>query len=107
MTSNVDALFARGGFALDRIFSPQGDYGRYECSTPCTPTTWYSRQLVGQRLAAYDPATGAVTDPDALPRFPNCGGEAEINVRTGPQFVDSPYFPAGHRLKDWLGTAQA
>lgn len=107
MTSNVDGLFARGGFAPDRIFTPQGDYGRYQCSTPCTPATWDSRPLVGQLLAAYDPATGAVTDPDALPRCPNCGGEAEINVRIGPQFVDTPYLPAGHRLQEWLGTAPA
>ncbi|EFL27741.1 LOW QUALITY PROTEIN: conserved hypothetical protein, partial [Streptomyces himastatinicus ATCC 53653] len=95
MTSNVDGLFARGGFAPDRIFTPQGDYGRYQCSTPCTPATWDSRPLVGQLLAAYDPATGAVTDPDAPPRCPNCGGEAEINVRVGPQFVDTPYPPRG------------
>ncbi|MGW2328376.1 NAD-dependent protein deacetylase of SIR2 family [Streptomyces sp. NPDC001700] len=107
MTSNVDGLFARGGFAPDRIFTPQGDYGRYQCGTPCTPATWDSRPLVGQLLAAYDPATGAVTAPAALPRCPNCGGEVEINVRVGPQFVDTPYLPAGHRLQEWLGTAPA
>ncbi|CAM5688976.1 NAD-dependent protein deacetylase of SIR2 family [Streptomyces purpurascens] len=107
MTSNVDGLFARGGFAPDRIFTPKGDYGRYQCGTPCTPTTWDSHPLVERLLAAYDPATGAVTDPDALPRCPNCGGEAEINVRTGPRFVDTPYLPVGHRLQEWLGTAPA
>ncbi|CAM5646989.1 MULTISPECIES: NAD-dependent protein deacetylase of SIR2 family [Streptomyces] len=107
MTSNVDGLFARSGFAPDRIFTPQGDYGRYQCATPCTPTTWDSRPLVARLLAAYDPATGAVTDPDALPRCPNCGGEAEINVRIGPRFVDTPYLPAARRLQSWLGTAPA
>ncbi|MDF3141363.1 MULTISPECIES: NAD-dependent protein deacetylase of SIR2 family [unclassified Streptomyces] len=107
MTSNVDALFARGGFAADRVFTPQGDYGRYQCVTPCTPTTWDSRPLVERLLAAYDPATGAVMDPSALPRCPNCGGEVEINVRTGPEFVDAPYLPAGRRLQHWLGTAPA
>jgi NAD-dependent SIR2 family protein deacetylase len=107
MTSNVDGLFARSGFNPDRIFSPQGDYGRYQCATPCTPTTWDSKPLVAQLLAACDPATGAVTDPAALPRCPNCGGEIEINVRVGPEFVDTPYLPAGRRLQDWLGTAPA
>ncbi|MFF5189709.1 NAD-dependent protein deacetylase of SIR2 family [Streptomyces sp. NPDC000345] len=105
MTSNVDALFARNGFAPDRIFTPQGDYGRYQCATPCTPTTWDSRTLVAQLLAAYDPATGAVTRP--LPGCPNCGGEIAINVRVGPEFVDAPHLPAGRRLQDWLGTAPA
>ncbi|GAA3865455.1 hypothetical protein GCM10023084_18230 [Streptomyces lacrimifluminis] len=105
MTSNVDALFARNGFDPDRIFTPQGDYGRYQCSTPCTPTTYDSRPLVEQLLATYDPATGAVTGP--LPSCPNCGGEVEINVRIGPEFVDAPHLPAGRRLDDWLGTATA
>ena len=103
MTSNVDALFARNGFAPDRVFTPQGDYGRYQCVTPCTPATWDTRPLVAQLLATYDPATGAVTGP--LPSCPNCGGEVEINVRIGPEFVDTPYLPAGRRLQDWLGTA--
>ncbi|MDW6059367.1 hypothetical protein SAZ11_16740 [Streptomyces sp. FXJ1.4098] len=105
MTSNVDGLFARNGFAPDRIFTPQGDYGRYQCTTPCAPAVWDSEPLVARLLAAYDPDTGAVTDPDALPRCPNCGGEVEINVRVGPEFIDSPYLPAGRRLQDWLGTA--
>ncbi|MFE2423782.1 NAD-dependent protein deacetylase of SIR2 family [Streptomyces hokutonensis] len=102
MTSNVDALFARNGFDTDRIFTPQGDYGRYQCATPCTTATWDTHPLVAQLLAAYDPTTGAVTGP--LPSCPNCGGEVEINVRIGPEFVDDPYLPAGRRLQDWLGS---
>jgi NAD-dependent SIR2 family protein deacetylase len=105
MTSNVDALFARNGFAPDRVFTPQGDYGRYQCTTPCTPETWDSRPLVERLLAAYDPATGAVTDSRALPHCPNCGGEVEINVRVGPEFIDALYRPAGARLQEWLSTS--
>lgn len=107
MTSNVDALFARSGFAPERIFTPQGDYGRYQCTIPCTPTTWDSKPLVEQLLAAYDPATGAIADPGALPHCPNCGSEVEINVRIGPEFVDAPYLTAGRRLQDWLNTVTA
>lgn len=40
-----------------------------------------------------------------MPRCPNCDGEVEINVRIGPEFVDTPCLPAGRRLQDWLGTA--
>ncbi len=40
MTSNVDALFERNGFDPDRIWTPQGDYGRYQCDTPCCRQTW-------------------------------------------------------------------
>ncbi|MFB6878307.1 NAD-dependent protein deacetylase of SIR2 family [Streptomyces sp. NPDC056323] len=105
MTSNVDGLFARNGFAPERIFTPQGDYGRYQCAAPCTPAVWDSEPLVAQLLAAYDPGTGAVTDPGALPRCPNCGGAVEINVRVGPEFIDAPYRPAHRGLQDWLATA--
>ncbi|MFE7077822.1 NAD-dependent protein deacetylase of SIR2 family [Streptomyces sp. NPDC057620] len=102
MTSNVDALFPRNGFDADRVFTPQGDYGRYQCTTPCTSATWDSKPLVDRLLSAYDPHTGSVTDPDALPRCPNCGGQVEINVRIGPQFIDGPYLPTGRRLQEWL-----
>ncbi|MGW0816970.1 NAD-dependent protein deacetylase of SIR2 family [Streptomyces viridiviolaceus] len=105
MTSNVDALFVRNGFAPDRVFTPQGDYGRYQCTTPCTATTWDTQPLIECLLAAYDPHTGAVTDPAALPRCPNCGGDVKINIRIGPEFVDAPYLPAGRRLQDWLNAA--
>ncbi|MCF3182952.1 hypothetical protein IPZ70_23850 [Streptomyces polychromogenes] len=47
--------------------------------------------MIDRLLSAYDPDTGAVTDPHALPRCPNCGGEVEIDVRIGPEFVDAPY----------------
>ncbi|WP_232247988.1 SIR2 family NAD-dependent protein deacylase [Streptacidiphilus rugosus] len=104
MTSNVDALFARNGFDPDRVFTPQGDYGRFQCSIPCTRTTWDSKPLVDALLASYDPATGTITDPDALPRCPHCGADVQINVRIGPEFVDDSYLPALRGLQDWLRT---
>ncbi|WP_063041596.1 hypothetical protein [Nocardia pseudovaccinii] len=106
VTSNVDALFARNGFAADRILTRQGDYGRYQCSVPCTSATWDSKALVDRLLTAYDPATGTV-DPTAVPLCPNCASEVEINVRVGPQFVDAPYVSARRRLSRWLHTAPA
>ncbi|MFE7272582.1 NAD-dependent protein deacetylase of SIR2 family [Streptomyces sp. NPDC057623] len=106
MTSNVDALFARNGFDPDRVFTPQGDYGRYQCTVPCSRITWDSRPLVETLLAAYDPATGEITDPAVLPHCPNCGEDVEINVRIGPEFIDDPYLPAGARLQEWLNAAE-
>ncbi|MGW7166438.1 NAD-dependent protein deacetylase of SIR2 family [Streptomyces sp. NPDC054884] len=105
MTSNVDALFARSGFAADRIFTPQGDYGRMQCTVPCTRETWPSKPFLDTILAAYDRDTGRVTDPRALPRCPNCGGEVFPNVRVGPEFVDQGYLDAGRRLVRWLEDA--
>ncbi|MBR7838233.1 hypothetical protein KDL01_33485 [Actinospica durhamensis] len=107
MTSNVDALFARNGFEPDKVFTPQGDYGLYQCSTPCTRETWDTGPLVDRLLAAYDPETGAITDPDALPTCPNCGGGVQINVRIGREFVDDPYIAAGQSLNRWLAQLPA
>ncbi|MFG2131409.1 NAD-dependent protein deacetylase of SIR2 family [Streptomyces sp. NPDC048751] len=105
MTSNVDALFARNGFQADRVFTPQGDYGRLQCTVPCTRETWSSRPFLDTILAAYDRDTGRVTDPQALPRCPRCGADVFPNVRVGPEFVDDSYRPAGRRLVQWLDDA--
>lgn len=106
-TSNVDALFARNGFDADRVFTPQGDYGRLQCTIPCTRDTWPSRPFLDAVLAAYDRDTGRVGDPQALPRCPRCGADVFPNVRVGPEFVDDAYLPAGRRLLRWLDDAPA
>ncbi|MEU6224477.1 NAD-dependent protein deacetylase of SIR2 family [Streptomyces sp. NPDC047042] len=105
MTSNVDALFARNGFEADRVFTPQGDYGRFQCTVPCSRETWSSRPFLDTLLAAYDRDSGRVVDPHALPRCPRCGADVFPNIRVGPEFVDDSYLPAGHRLGRWLDDA--
>ncbi|XUL86340.1 NAD-dependent protein deacetylase of SIR2 family [Streptomyces galilaeus] len=107
MTSNVDALFARNGFAADRIYTPQGDYGRLQCTVPCTRETWPSKPYFDRILAVYDRESGRVTDRAALPRCPRCGAAVFPNVRVGPEFVDDAYLPAGQRLGSWLDRAPA
>ncbi|MER6169853.1 hypothetical protein [Streptosporangium sp. NPDC001681] len=107
MTSNVDALFSRNGFDAGRIFTPQGDYGRYQCERPCARDTWPSKPIIDAALAAYDPATGRVTDPAAIPACPNCGGEVFLNVHKGPEYIPDPYLPAGRRLQAWLDDGPA
>ncbi|MFJ8109563.1 NAD-dependent protein deacetylase of SIR2 family [Streptomyces sp. NPDC096132] len=105
MTSNVDALFARNGFEPDRVFTPQGDYGRLQCTVPCTRETWDSEPIYDRIIAAYDPGTGRVTDPAVLPVCPRCGADVFPHVRVGPEFVDGACRAAGERLTRWLGDA--
>ncbi|MGW3448254.1 NAD-dependent protein deacetylase of SIR2 family [Streptomyces sp. NPDC001076] len=104
-TSNVDALFARNGFTPERVFTPQGDYGRLQCTVPCSRETWPSKPFLDRIRAAYDRDSGRVTDRAALPRCPRCGAAVFPNVRVGPEFVDDPYLPAGDRLVRWLDAA--
>ncbi|MET7704224.1 hypothetical protein [Streptomyces sp. NPDC005485] len=58
-------------------------------------------------LLAAERQAHEITDAGTLPRCPNCGGQVEINVRIGPEFVDAPYLAAGRRLQGWLDTADA
>ncbi|CAO5179027.1 Deacetylase sirtuin-type domain-containing protein [Frankia sp. AiPs1] len=102
ITSNVDALFPRNGFDADRVFTPQGDYGLYQCETPCTRETWPSEAMIRAACAVYDPATGQVVDPNAIPACPHCGGEVFLNVRKGPEYIGDPHLPTGRRLQQWI-----
>jgi NAD-dependent SIR2 family protein deacetylase len=70
LTSNVDGLFARNGFAPERVWTPQGDYGRYQCETPCTRETWPSRPIVSAALESCDASTG---ETSAVPRARGVG----------------------------------
>ncbi|MFI1990929.1 NAD-dependent protein deacetylase of SIR2 family [Actinoplanes sp. NPDC020271] len=102
LSSNVDGLFARNGFDAERVFTPQGDYARYQCEIPCSRETWDSEPIVEAALDAYDPESGQVTDPAAIPACPRCGGEVFLNVRKGPEFIVDPYLPTGRRMQQWL-----
>lgn len=97
LTSNVDGLFARNGFA--DVWSPQGDYGRYQCEAPCTRETWESRPIVEAALETYDAASGEAT---AVPSCPRCGGPVFLNVHKGPEYVPDHYVPEGKRLREWI-----
>lgn len=97
-TSNVDGLFARNGFT--DVWSPQGDYGRYQCEAPCTRQTWESRPIVEAALATCDVESG---EASAVPRCPRCGGPVFLNVHKGPEYVGDHYVPAGRRMREWLG----
>jgi hypothetical protein len=100
LTSNVDGLFARNGF--ENVWSPQGDYGRYQCETPCTRETWDSRPIIEAALKTYDEESG---EASAVPSCPRCGGPVFLNVHKGPEYVPDHYVPDGQRLREWLSGA--
>ena len=101
MTSNVDALFTRNGFDPEHVFTPQGDYGLYQCKTPCTRQVWDSRPVIERALTSYDPLTGGI-DPEHVPLCPNCGGETYLNVNTGANYIADHFASTGNALNTWL-----
>ncbi len=106
-TSNVDGMFEKNGFEKDRIFTPQGDYARMQCQTPCTTTTWVSRPILERILPEIDPETQEVVNTEVLPRCPNCGGDVMLNVRGGDWFVGEPYVDQAEKLRKWIESTYA
>lgn len=102
LTSNVDAMFERNGFDVDRLFTPQGDYASMQCRRPCLPTVWPSKPAIERILSNVDPQAFAVTDPGAVPKCPTCGGEVFLNVRLDSGFVDKPYQAQAERFGAWV-----
>jgi NAD-dependent SIR2 family protein deacetylase len=84
ITTNVDAIFAKAGFAEDRIFAVQGDYGLNQCSVGCHDTLYPNEDLVRKMVAE----TRNCEVPTALvPRCPVCGGTVDVHVHKDQYFV--------------------
>lgn len=101
-TSNADMLFRRNGFDPQRLFTPQGEYGRLQCVRACQPLTWPSEPELRRVLDHTDPDLQTVVDRAALPRCPHCGGRVFLNVRIDRHFVEAPYVEQSARLDAWL-----
>lgn len=91
ITTNVDAQFAKAGFAPSVLFTPQGDYGKFQCATPCNDTLHDNRILVQQLIANTDEARMLVRASD-IPRCPACGEYLERNLRRDEHFVEAPHL---------------
>lgn len=106
LTSNVDAMFERNGFNPERVHTPQGDYALMQCARACTRNVWIWKSELDAILAATDPITQRVTDPDLIPRCLYCGGDSFLNVRIDNTFIDDHYQPTARALDSWLHDRQ-
>jgi NAD-dependent SIR2 family protein deacetylase len=114
LTTNVDACFERAGFAPERIFATQGDYGRWQCSRPCQQVTYSNHEALVAMLQAQGfgvetngeltgaPATRAIPR-ELVPRCPNCGAPLVQHLRQDERFVeDASWHAACERYQDFL-----
>lgn len=117
LTTNVDHCFQKVGFAKERMYYTQGDYGLFQCSCPCHDRTYDNEETVramveaqGFRIAAdgslYLPegVTAAMAVPPALvPRCPKCGEHLCMNLRADDTFVqDEGWYQAAKRYETFL-----
>lgn len=50
ITTNVDGQFMKAGFASDRFFEVQGNYGEWQCSKPCHDSIYQNESQVKEML---------------------------------------------------------
>jgi NAD-dependent SIR2 family protein deacetylase len=85
ITTNVDAQFYKAGFASDKIFPVQGDYGKLQCAKPCHQILYDNegmiRQMVSEQIDLRIPSR-------LIPKCPRCNGFMEHNLRKDQFFVE-------------------
>lgn len=100
VTTNVDHCFQRAGFDKKRLFYTQGDYGLFQCSTPCHAKT-YDNEDVVRRMA--NEQKDMKIPSELVPRCPICKKPMTMNLRADDKFVeDSGWQEAYNRYERFL-----
>ena len=100
LTTNVDHLFQNNGFEKKRLFYTQGDYGLWQCKTPCHGKTYDNEEAVRRMLAK---ERDMRIPSELVPKCPVCGGAMEMNLRCDDTFVeDDGWRKAAERYREFL-----
>lgn len=124
LTTNVDHQFQKAGFDKERLFYTQGDFGLWQCSTPCHKRTYDNKSKVVKMVLAQGFMIGddgellipqkengepdadriSMTIPsDLIPYCPVCGEPMRMNLRADDTFVeDEGWRRASRRYSDYL-----
>ncbi|OLN81293.1 Protein-ADP-ribose hydrolase [Colletotrichum chlorophyti] len=101
-TSNADGLFIANGLPAERLSTPQGSYGVFQCLANCRPdATIFSAPLVADAQTSLDPVSQALTDPSKVPLCRFCGGKMNICVRAGHWFNETPFEEGEKKWKEF------
>lgn len=104
ITTNVDHCFQKAGFDKNRLFYTQGDYGLFQCSTPCCTKTYDNEQTIRQMFAEQKDRK---IPTELIPRCPNCGQPLTVNLRADNTFVeDTGWRQAAKRYEEFLHSRQ-
>ncbi len=115
ITTNVDHQFQKAGVKEERLFFTQGDYGLWQCGTPCHQRTYDNKSRVVKMLLsqgfAFGPAgellvpekedgstdfsaLSRAVSPDLVPVCPVCGEPMKMNLRADDSFVEDEDWKA-------------
>ena len=84
LTTNVDHCFQKAGFAKERLFYTQGDYGLFQCQTPCKPYTYENEAQVKCMI---EEQKDMRIPTELIPKCPICGKPMTMNLRADAAFV--------------------
>lgn len=100
ITTNVDHCFQRAGFDKNRLFYTQGDYGLFQCSTPCCQETFDNEEII---KAMYEKQKDMKIPDNLIPVCPHCGKPLTTNLRCDNRFVqDDGWYKASERYNDFI-----
>lgn len=100
LTTNVDHQFYKAGFASDRIFATQGDYGKIQCQKGCHPKTYEAEEMFRKMDAE---RKDCLIPSELVPKCPVCGGKMAMHLRCDNYFVeDEQWHEAADRYADFL-----
>ena len=102
ITTNVDHCFQKAGFDKKRLFYTQGDYGLFQCSTPCCQETFDNEKTIRQMM---EQQANMRIPSELLPVCPHCGKPMTMNLRSDDKFVeDEGWHRAAELYENFLRT---
>ncbi|MDE5546256.1 MAG: hypothetical protein K2I88_02205 [Anaeroplasmataceae bacterium] len=100
ITTNVDHCFQKAGFSKERLFYTQGDYGLFQCSTPCHNKTYDNEDIIKEMIRQQ---TYLRIPTSLIPKCPICGKPMTTNLRIDDTFVqDEGWYKAQERYQSFL-----
>ncbi|MDO4183275.1 MAG: Sir2 silent information regulator family NAD-dependent deacetylase [Coriobacteriia bacterium] len=101
ITTNVDHQFQAAGFADERLFCTQGDYGLIQCKDGCHTKTYDCEALVREMIATQEHMR---VPTELVPRCPVCGKPMVAHLRCDDTFVeDDGWHAMQERYSRWVG----
>ena len=91
LTTNVDHCFQKAGFDKHRLFYTQGDYGLFQCSTPCHQNTYDNEVVIRQMIKSQ--GFSIVNDrliEDSQKDIKEVKGESNLHLESGSHELIQP-----------------
>ncbi len=100
ITTNVDHQFQKAGFDKKRLFYTQGDYGLFQCSTPCCNKTFNNEKAIKEMVKKQKDFK---IPTELIPKCPVCHKPMAMNLRCDEKFVqDDEWYKAADRYNDFI-----